>query len=298
MKVKRRIKLWLMCMLTLLVSVFSVLSDLIKYEGNMDIFTTWYWFRLILTDLSAIIIIFLSNSAEKDARMQASERYTKLSTNLFELFKEINNRNLRTAFTEYMSADNERAKKEAYFTKLHRKITGCEKWIDSLTCRYNMWRLWLKKSPIEEPRTLGLMYWRGRLQFWQNRLSTAEKDVRYAHVRYLRVSDNEIFGSTDERMRDSRDMSYHTTAHNIELLLKRLVLIFIFGFAASLGFVFEPVVLSVEFVYKMALRLFQIGMALYVGISDADKFVEGDMCATLTRRISYVQGFKESLQKE
>ena len=37
MKTKRRIKLWLMCILTLLVSVFSVLTDLIKFDGISNI---------------------------------------------------------------------------------------------------------------------------------------------------------------------------------------------------------------------------------------------------------------------
>lgn len=295
MKTKRRIKLWLMCILTLLVSVFSVLSDLIKFEGNVEVFTPWFWLNLILTNVSAVVIIFLSNSTEKDIQMLKNEKFTTLSTTLFELFKELNTRNLRTAFTGYIDKDNAREKREVYLAQLNRKISRCEQMIGKLESRYNMWRLFFKKTVVEKPRTLRLLIWRNRLQFWQTRLETAEKDVKYVNVRYLHVTEHSIFGASDEKSRAARDMSYHTTEHNIEILVKKLLLIFVFGFAASLGFVFNPVVWSVEFIYKMAIRLFQIGMALYTGISDADKFVEGDMCDALSRRIVYVQGFKESL---
>lgn len=295
MKTKRRIKLWLMCILTLLVSVFSVLSDLIKFEGNVEVFTPWFWLNLILTNVSAVVIIFLSNSTEKDIQMLKNEKFTTLSTTLFVLFKELNTRNLRTAFTGYIDKDNAREKREVYLAQLNRKISRCEQMIDKLESRYNMWRLFFKKPVVEKPHTLRLLIWRNRLQFWQMRLETAEKDVKYVNVRYLHVTENSIFGASDEKSRAARDMSYHTTEHNLEILVKKLLLIFVFGFAASLGFVFNPVVWSVEFIYKMAIRLFQIGMALYTGVSDADKFVEGDMCDALSRRIVYVQGFKESL---
>ena len=297
MKAKRRIKLWLMCILTLLVSVFSVLSDLIIFEGSAEIFTPWFWLNLVLTNISAVVIIFLSNSTQKDVQMVKNERYITLSNTLFSLFGELNNRNLRTAFKSYIEADNVREKTEVYVLRLHRKITGCEKKIDALESRYNMWRLFFGMNVIEHPKTLRLLFWRGRSAFWQHRLETAEKDVKYASVHYLKVTEHSIFGLSDEKHRSSRDMSYHAASHNFEILAKKLLLVFVFGFAASLGFAFNPVVWSVEFVYKMAIRLFQIGMALYTGISDADKFVEGDMCDALSRRIVYVQGFKESLLK-
>lgn len=295
MKTKRRIKLWLMCILTLLVSVFSVLSDLIKFEGNATVFTPWFWLNLILTNVSAVVIIFLSNSTEKDIQMLKNERYTTLFATLFNLFKELNAKNLQTAFNGYINADNAREKREVYLAKLNRKIAKCQRKIDKKESRYNMWRLFFKKTVVDEPRTLGLLLWRSRLNFWNARLNTIDRDVKYVNVRYLRVTEQSIFGTSEEKNRASRDMSYHTAEHNVEILVKKLLLIFVFGFAASLGFVFSPVVWSVEFIYKMAIRLFQIGMALYTGISDADKFVEGDMCDALSRRILYVQGFKESL---
>lgn len=295
MKTKRRIKLWLMCVLTLLVSIFSVLSDLINFDGNVEVFTPWFWLNLMLTNVSAVVIIFLSNSTEKDIQMLKNDRFTTLSTTLFDLFKELNLRNLRTAFTGYIDKDNAREKREVYLAKLQRKISRCEQKIDKLESRYNMWRLFFKKTVVDKPHTLRLLIWRNRLQFWQKRLDTIDKDVKYVSVHYLHVTEHSIFGASDEKSRAARDMSYHTTEHNIEILTKKLLLVFVFGFAASLGFVFDPVVWSVEFVYKMAIRLFQIGMALYTGISDADKFVEGDMCDALSRRITYVQEFKETL---
>jgi hypothetical protein len=161
-----------------------------------------------------------------------------------------------------------------------------------------MWRIFFRKPIVDEPHTLELVFLRGRLDFWRKRLETAEKDVKYAYVHYLRVTEDSIFGANDEKGRKARDMSYHTVGHNFEILVRKFLVVFVFGFATSLGFTFAPVVWTVEFIYKMAMRLFQLGMALFTGISDADRFVEVDMCDALSRRISYVQGFKESILKK
>ena len=294
MKNRRRIKLWLMCGLTLLVSVFSVLTDLIKFNGITS-FPPWFWYNLILTNLSAVVIIFLSNSTEKDLQMLKNERYNTLSNSLFDMYKELNMRNLRTDFADYIAKDNEREKKEIYYNKIHTKIAKCEIKIEKIISKYNMWRIFFRKPVVDEPRTLGLLFWRRRLSFWQNRLSTAEKDVKYAYVRYLQVTEDAIFGSNDEKGRKARDMSWHTAEHNVEIVAKKFLVVFVFGFATSLGFTFAPVVWTGEFIYNMAMRLFQLGMALFTGISDADRFVESDMCDALSRRISYVQGFKENI---
>lgn len=295
---KRKAKLWLMVVLTLLVSVFSVLSDLIKYEGNLDFLSPWFWLNLILTNLSAISIIFLSNTTEKDLQMMKNDKYNKLTTSLDQLFTDINTHNLRQRFANYIEADNARAKYDVYVKHLKQKILRCERAIDKLARRYNMWRLFFKKPTVENPKTLFILMWRGRLSYWKSRLDNADNDYKYATVRYIRVTEDSIFGSSDEKRRASRDMSYHTAQHNFEILMKKFFTIVVFGFAAALGFTFNPVTLSVEFFYKMAIRLFQLGMALYTGISDADKFVEGDMCAALYRRIAYVQAFKESYLKQ
>ncbi len=295
MKTKRQIKMWLMLTLTVLVSVFSVLSDLLKFGASTQIFTVWYWLNLLLTNAAAVLIIFLSNSARKDIQMQKNEKFTTLSTTLFGLFGDLNRLNLRTSFESYIINDNARAKKEEYLAYLHKKITCCEEKIDKLENRFNMWRLWFRKEVIECPNTLRLIFWRGRLDFWQKRLANVDRDVKYAKVRYLRITYQSIFGTSEARLRESRDMSFHTAEHNLGILIKKVLLIFVFGFAASLGFGFEVVEWSLYFVYKLAIRLFQVGMALYTGISDADKFVGGDMCDALTNRISYVQSFKETL---
>ena len=227
--------------------------------------------------------------------MLKNTRFTSLVDSLFSLFREVNQHNLRTSFETYIQADNARAKREAYIAKIQRKIAHCEGKIDRLEGRYNMWRLWLKKDTVEKPTTLRLTYYRKRLEYWQKRLTNVDKDVKYAKVKYLRVTYQSVFGMSETRLRESRDMSFHAAEHNMGLLVKKMFLIFIFGFAASLGFVFNPIAWTVEFFYKMALRLFQIIMALYTGISDADKFVDGDMCDALMNRIAYAQGFKETL---
>ena len=102
----------MLCGLTLLVSMIAVLLDLIKYDGDVTAFTVWYWLNLILTNVSAIAIIFLSNSTEKAIQMEKNKRFVSLSDSLFLLFKELNTKNLRTAFANYINQDNIRAKKE------------------------------------------------------------------------------------------------------------------------------------------------------------------------------------------
>lgn len=295
MKVKRQLKTWLMIVLTVLVSAFSVLSDLLEFDTDNQMFTFWYWLNLLLTNATAVLIIFLSNSARKDSQMQRNERFTTLSTSLFELFKELNLKNLRTRFEGYINADNAQAKREAYEQYLNRKIAKFKGKIESLESKYNVEQL-KKNQPISsEPVTNKLIAVRAKLAIWENRLKNIDNDVKFVNVKYVRVTYQSIFGTSETRLRESRDMSYHTAEHNAGILIKKVVLVFAIGFSASLQFLFTPFSWTVEFFYKIAVRLFQIGMALFTGISDADKFVAGEMCDALTNRIAYTQAFKESL---
>ena len=295
---KRKTKLTLMIVLTLLVSSFSILSDLINFETHDTAFSPWFWLNLILTNVSAIVIIFLSNSTEKDILTASNKRYLELSGSLYSSFCEINNKNLRQAFSEYVKKDNESAKKDAYLGYLHAKKAKCEMAISKLERRYNSNRLFFGKEVIDRPSTPSLLLYRSRLDYWNKRIQTADVDVKYANVKYLKVSEDSIFAASEDKQRASRDLSYHAAQHNMEILAKKFLLVIIIGFSASLGFSFSPVQLSVEFFYKTAIRLFQLGMALYTGISDADKFVKEDMCAALYRRIAYVQKFKEYMLKQ
>ena len=295
MKVKRQLKSWIMIVLTVLVSAFSVLSDWLIFGADKQMFTFWYWLNLLMTNATAVLIIFLSNSARKDTQMQRNERFVTLSTSLFELFKELNFKNLRTRFEVYINEDNDKAKYVEYETVLNRKIDKIKRKIERLESNYNIKQLKKNKSVINLPKTNRLIKERAKLSLWEKRLANINKDVKYAKVKYIRVTYQSIFGTSENRLRESRDMSYHTAEHNIGILVKKVVIVFAVGFSASLGFAFSPVTLSVEFFYKMSVRLFQIGMALFTGISDADKFVAGEMCDTLTNRISYVQSFKECI---
>ena len=156
-----------------------------------------------------------------------------------------------------------------------------------------------KNQPISsEPVTNKLIAVRAKLAIWENRLKNIDNDVKFVNVKYVRVTYQSIFGTSETRLRESRDMSYHTAEHNAGILIKKVVLVFAIGFSASLQFLFAPFSWTVDFFYKIAVRLFQIGMALFTGISDADKFVAGEMCDALTNRIAYTQAFKETLQEK
>ena len=100
---KRRIRLWLLCGLTLLVSMIAVLSDLIKYDGDVTAFTVWYWLNLILTNVSAIAIIFLSNSTEKAIQMEKNKRSKKIEKELTSiLFSTRNKHTGQSSLTYYI----------------------------------------------------------------------------------------------------------------------------------------------------------------------------------------------------
>ena len=142
--------------------------------------------------------------------------------------------------------------------------------------------------------TWRLVHLRAKEKALDVKIDKAEKNIEYVRVRYLKVSYSAIFGESERAKGSERDMSYHTAAHNVGVVLKKVLFIGVFGFVATLDFTFSVAEVSVYFIYKTCMRLYQIGMALYTGISDADKFVATEMCDALRRRINYVQGFTEA----
>lgn len=229
-----------------------------------------------------------------DKLKDTHEVFTELQTALRASYAEMNRLSLLTAFQTYIETDNRRAKLEAYKEKLNRKIERIRDRIQRRETRYNAFRVWRKKEPLEEVNTWRLVHLRAKEKALDVKIDKAEKNIEYVRVRYLKVSYSAIFGESERAKGSERDMSYHTAAHNVGVVLKKVLFIGVFGFVATLDFTFSVAEVSVYFIYKTCMRLYQIGMALYTGISDADKFVSTDMCDALRRRINYVQGFTES----
>ena len=290
----KSIKTVIMFLMVALISVTTIVSDLIKFGATSSVFNTAYWSNALLTNASAIIIIFLSNSIRKDKLKDTHEVFTELQTALRASYAEMNRLSLLTAFQTYIETDNRRAKLEAYKEKLNRKAERVRDKIQRRETRYNAFRVWRKKEPLEEVNTWRLVHLRAKEKALQVKIDKAEKNIEYVRVRYLKVSYSAIFGESERAKGSERDMSYHTAAHNVGVVLKKVLFIGVFGFVATLDFTFSVAEVSVYFIYKTCMRLYQIGMALYTGISDADKFVATEMCDALRRRINYVQGFTES----
>ena len=70
----------------------------------------------------------------------------------------------------------------------------------------------------------------------QVKIDKAEKNIEYVRVRYLKVSYSAIFGESERAKGSERDMSYHTAAHNVGVVLKKVLFIGVFGFVATLDF--------------------------------------------------------------
>ncbi len=290
----KSIKTVILFLMVVLVSVTTIVSDLIKFGVTSSMFNAAYWSNALLTNASAVIIIFLSNSIRKNRLMDTHKVFVELQTALRTNYAEINRLSLQTAFKSYIESDNRAAKLTTYKKKLSRKLGRITDKISRAEMRYNARQVWRKREPEQEPRTWRLVRLRAKRDALNAKIGAAEKNIEYIRIRYLKVSYSSIFGESERASGSERDMSYHTAAHNVGIVAKKVLFIFVFGFVATLDFTYSMAELSVYFIYKTCMRLYQIGMALYTGISDADKFVSTDMCDALRRRISYVQGFTES----
>ena len=88
----------------------------------------------------------------------------------------MNRLSLLTAFQTYIETDNRRAKLEAYKEKLNRKIERIRDRIQRRETRYNAFRVWRKKEPLEEVNTWRLVHLRAKEKALDVKIDKAEKN--------------------------------------------------------------------------------------------------------------------------
>lgn len=294
----KHLKTIILCGIIILISACSLLSDMLMFNPSVAALNPGYWLNAILVNVLTVTIIFLSSSLRKDKLTATHEVYTELHRALLTAYKDINEKSLETTFRAYIDEDNRAAKLKSYKEKLSGKLGRTRDKIKRMETRYNTWRVWRKQDPTAEPRTWRLVSLRAKAAGLEKKLETAEGNIEYIRVRYRKVSYSSIFGESGKAGGDERDMSYHTAVHDALIVAKKASLVVAIGFVSMLNMGDPQLTFTIYTAYKMGMKLFQIGMALYTGISDADKFVAGDMCNALRRRINYVQAFSEAERRK
>ena len=292
---KISVKALILTLLVVLVSLFKVLADFLVLYVSREMFTADYWIKLFSMNFIAVVVLFLVMSARIDTQTRKNKKCHRLIGNLDNLFRALTKTGLLTLFKAYISADNDKARRLAYETRLNAKKLRLETKIKKKERKYNVRRLRKKLAVVESPNTFYLSRLRSKLGFVKERISTIEADWQYAKVRYTSVSFKTIFGNGKGRDFDDRDMGEHEGSFAVGVILKKVLSIIMIGVFMSISVYGQEVAWSYKLVYQLALSLFQIGFAVYSGISIADQFVENNRCNALMRRLAYVQTFKEGL---
>lgn len=293
----KKIKTLLLALAIVLVSAISILSDLIKFGITSDLFDTGYWVRTATVNASAVIIIFLANSIHKDKVMETNKTFTERKRALELAYADLTRQGLTEAFQRYIDADNDFEKLRVYRLSLSRKLERVKAKISSKETRFNAVRVWRRKPPENEPKTLALVYLRLKRQSLEQRQLNAENEYKYVRVRYTRVRYSDIFSESERNRESERDMFFHTGVHNVGIVVKKAILVLVFGVVSTLGVSEMSANFSLFTVYQMCMKVFTLVLALYTGFSDAEQFVGGKMCDTLARRLKYVRRFCENKSK-
>jgi hypothetical protein len=276
----------------ILVSAIATLSEIIQFGVTADIFNGGYWLRTIIFNASAVVVLFLANSMRKDKLMSEKDTiFAQRKSVLQKAFNDMDEHDLTDEFKKYINEDNQKEKIRVYTNKLNARLNRLNNAILRAEHNYNVFRLWRKKTPVETPKTLGLILLRNKKQRVENKLSNCERDIRFIYVKYTKIQYSVIFGESEKAHGEERDILFHTTAHNIGIVFKKAIFVLIFG-SLSLMQVGELIAnFNLFTVYQMCMRIFTLALSVYTGISDADYFVGKYMADVLFRRISYIQEF-------
>ena len=288
----RRVKTFILAVLIVLVSATSILTEVIQFGVTADLFNGGYWLRTVILNVSAVTVLFLANSMRKDKLLREKDSpYAKNKSVLQKAYADMDDKGLTDEFKKYIDEDNRREKMRVYTKKINAKLQRVNNAILRGEHNYNVIRLWLKKAPVETPKTLYLTIQRNKKQRLENKLKTAERDIKFINVRYTKIQYSVIFGESEKSKSAERDIHFHTTEHNIGIVFKKAFFVLLIG-SLSLMQVGELVTnFNLFTVYQMCMRMFTLALSVYTGISDADYFVGKHMADVLFRRISYIQDF-------
>ena len=288
----KRVKTFILAVMIVLVSLASTLSEIIQFGVSASLLNSGYWLRTIILNVSALIVLFLANSMRKDKIMsQEDTLYGKRKQMLHQAFCDMDKKGITDDFKKYIAEDNEREKMRVYTTKINAQLNRVNGAILRADHNYNVLRLWLKKTPVETPKTLYLILLRNKKQRLENKLANAERDIKFIYVKYAKIKYSVIFGESENTKGEERDIYFHTTAHNVGIVFKKAVFVLLIGTLSSLQVGELVTNFSVFTVYQMCMRLVTLVFAVYTGVSDADYFVGKLMADILFKRLSYIQDF-------
>lgn len=283
--------------LLVLTSFVKVFLDILQYDVQFHELSNAYWIATIRDNVLLLVVLYLASSLQKDKTKATYKVYTELRTAITTGFISLKNSNAIERFKAFIIADNRMAKLAAYKAKLNRKIARIKDAISRKENRINAKRVSKGLEPIEEPKTERLVRLRLKLEAKEGLLADAETVIEYVRVRYKKVSYDVLFGEEETKAREDRDLQFHEMLHNVFILGKKAVLVLLISAFSVLQFQNVGVNFSAYTIFRVSYSLFSLALSVYLGVTDGDKFVRGQMCDVLRRRIRYIQGFIETKQK-
>ena len=292
----RYLKTAITVVLLALVSFVKVFLDILQYDVEFQSLTAAYWITTIRDNMLLLMVLYLSSSLQKDKSRATNPVYAELRKAITEGFISLKNNNGIERFKAFIVEDNREEKLLTYKAKLSRKIAKIESKIKHAENKINAKRV-AKGLEIIEPVTKRLVSLRLDLEEHKKTLEDAERIIEYVKVRYRKVSYDVLFGEEETKARAEKDFQFHEMLHNIFILGKKAVLVLMLGAFSYLQFQNVAVNFSAYTIFRISYSLLSLALSVYLGVADGDKFVRGQMCDVLRRRIRYVQGFIEKNQK-
>ena len=281
-----------------LTSFVKVFLDILQYDVAFHELSSAYWITTIRDNMLLLVVLYLASSLQKDKCKATNKTYQELRTAISDGFISLKNNNGIECFKTFIVEDNRLTKLSVYKTKLNRKIAKIEDKIKRKENKINAKRVAKKLSPIAEPITKRLATLRLKLTAKKDLRTDAETVIEYVKVRYKKVSYDVLFGEEENKAREERDFQFHEMLHNVFILGKKAVLVLVISAFSILQFSNVAVNLSAYTIFRISYSLFSLSLSVYLGVTDGDKFVRGQMCDVLRRRIRYIQGFIEKNQKK
>lgn len=273
------------------VTVFTVLSDMIKPTIDTSVYSSGYWIEVLIINGAAVAVIFLVKSIKVDSGKKKNKKYRILDGTLDVAYREINKNGATGDFLNYIAEDNKNAKRLAYETYLFNKKGKIIEKIQKEKARLNNKRV-LKGLPIlEEPKTKKFIKLKSKLAFIEERMKKMEEELPFIKVKFIKITFKSIFGHGIDVTKSERDTSSHEALFNLLIFLKKAALLLALGLFSLLSAKQIKFELSIMFFFTIALRIFQITFAIYSGLDAGDEFLNVNLCDAFMQRVFYLQGY-------
>lgn len=242
------------------VTVFSVLIEFMDADFNLSIFSNvFYWSKVISSNLAVICILFSMRSLFKDKERRENMSVVAKETAIDDIYLELNNNKLNTAFNEHIDRENAVRHKFAYVTKLRQGLTRC-------------------KNDKKRKRLL-------------EQLEKADTEYDISKVKYNKVKFNTIFGKSKVRFEDN-DMDEHEGFEYADILISKIFGVLAFGILTT-SFAFDTYAFNLATAYNIVCKILQISIGAYLGAVSGTDYIKGTLLSKLTLRLNFVQQFIE-----